>query len=242
MTEKFTGIVIDVRNHTDRNNIVTLYTRRRGRLSFLSPSGSGKTGALRRSRLMPLAVIEGDFNFRANADLQKLGSFSPSRVWSDIYFNPVKQSIVLFLSEFLNRLLRASMADENLWDYISGSLAFLDGMKENVADFHIVFLASLLPFSGIQPDVTHYRDGSRLDLRTGTFTTGWATHPDMLTPEESKVAALLCRINYSNMGALRLDGPARNAILDKMLRYYGIHFPGCSGLRSLQVLHDVYEG
>jgi len=241
MTEKFVGIVIDITRHSDRHNIVTLYTRTRGRVSFLSPAGSGKAGKIRQARLQPLAVIEGDINFRQTAELQKLGTFSMYHVWGDIYFNPVKQMISLFISEFLNKLLRATMPDKNIWDYIFNSLLLFDKMKKRVADFHIVFLSSLLPFTGIQPDAENYSPGCFLDMQSGTFVATPPGHRDVLTGEEAAFAAKLCRINFSNARVLRLNGSLRLLIIDRLLHYYGIHFPGTSNLKSLSVIHDVFN-
>lgn len=241
MTEKFVGIVIDITRHSDRHNIVTLYTRTRGRLSFLSAAGGGKPGKLRQARLQPLAVIEGDMNFRQTAELQKLGTFSMHHVWGDIYFNPVKQMVALFLSEFLNKLLRATMPDENLWDYIFNSLMLFDNMKKKTADFHVVFLSSLLPFTGIQPDPEDYRPGCFLDMQSGTFVAVPPVHRDVLTGDEAAFAAKLCRINFSNAKALRLNGPLRLRIIDRLLHYYGIHFPGTANLKSLAVIHEVFS-
>lgn len=241
MTEKFIGIVIDITRHSDRLDIVTLFTRSRGRLSFLSPTGSGKSGKMRQSRLQPLAVIEGDFNFKATADLQRLGTFSMHRVWSDIYFNPIKQMITLFLSEFLNKLLRASMADENMWDYIFQSLVLLDGMDTHIADFHIVFLASLLPFAGIQPDIRSYSPGMVFDMQAGVFKTFPPLHRDYLSPDDTIMAAKLCKVDFYNVKALRLNGQLRLRILEGLLHYYGLHFPGTSRLKSLSVIHDVFS-
>lgn len=241
MTEKFQGIVLDIVRHSDRHNIVTLFTRSRGRVTFLSPAGGGKTSRLRQSRLMPLAVIEGDYNFRSNAELQKLGSFSMHRVWSDIYFHPVKRLIAIFLSEFLNRLLRATMPDESLWDYIVGSLMLLDGMKKGIADFHIIFLSSLLPFMGIQPDHAQYSRGKVLDMQAGMFTERLPAHGDVLQGNDARLAAVLCRVNFSNTRALRLNGELRGRILEVLLRYYGIHYPGTSALKSLEVIHEIFR-
>ena len=241
MTEKFQGIVLDIVRHSDRHNIVTLFTRTRGRVSFLSAAGGGKSGRVRQSRLQPLAVIEGDYIFRGNAELQKLGSFSMHRVWSDIYFHPVKRLIAIFLSEFLNRLLRASMPDEALWDYIVGSLSLLDNMKSGIADFHITFLASLLPFVGIQPDHTQYTKGSILDMLAGQFTDRVPSHRDYLQGNDAKLAARLCRVNFSNTRALRLNGELRHRILSTLLRYYGIHYPGTASLKSLEIIHEIFQ-
>ncbi|MDE6142891.1 MAG: DNA repair protein RecO [Muribaculaceae bacterium] len=241
MTEKFIGIVIDVTRHSDRYNVVTLYTRSRGRVSFISSAAGGKAGKIRQARLQPLSVIEGDYNFRPNSELQKLGAFSLHDVWADIYFNPIKQMIAMFLSEFLNRLLKASMPDTNLWDYIHSSLHLFDIMKDRISDFHIVFLSSLLPFAGIQPDPDEYSDGYILDMQTGSFSSKVPLHHDFLKGDEAAFAAKLCRVDFSNMRALRLNRNLRYRILDNLLKYYGIHFPGASNLKSIQVIHDIFN-
>lgn len=241
MTEKITGIVLDITRHSDKLSIVTLYTRSRGRLSFLSPVGSGKSARLRQARLQPLAVIDADIKFRNMAELQRLGAFSLNEVWSELYFDPVKRLIALFLAEFLNRLMRATMADVLMWDYICDSLRLLDRMNSGVADFHIAFLSSLLTFAGIQPDGRDYKPGMVFDMQAGVFSDRLPSHSDYLKGEEARFAAILSRINFTNVRALRLNGALRHTILEKLLRYYAIHFPGTANLRSLDVIHDIFR-
>ena len=241
MTEKITGIVIDITRHSDKLSIVTLFTRTRGRLSFISPSGAGKAGRMRQTRLQPLAVIEADINFKPTSELQRLGNFNLSEVWTDLYFDPVKRTMALFLTEFLNRLLRATMPDENLWDYLLNSLRLFDRLRDGVADFHIAFLSSLLPFAGIQPDPSDYSEGAFFDMQAGRFSKIHPPHNDALSGEEARWAATLSRINFSNVRALRLNGGLRHNILEGILRYYAIHFPGTSNLKSLPVLHEIFS-
>lgn len=264
MTEKLTAIVLDITRHNDKLNVITLYTRSRGRLSFLSPAGAGKNGRLRQARLQPLAVIEADINFRNSSELQRLGSFSLHNVWRDLYFNPIKQLMTLFLSEFLNKLLRATMPDENLWDFIYKSLTLLDNMQTGIGNFHITFLSSLLPFVGIQPDHTQYMPGFLFDMQSGTFRRDnlyfensllknhvsesnsyipghTSDHSAILTGEEARFAATLCRLNFSNMRALRLSGQQRVNILQRLLQYYSFHFPGSGNLKSLDIIHELFH-
>lgn len=239
MTEKFNGLVLDITRHSDRHNIVTLFTRSRGRISFLSSAAQGRSGKMRHARLLPLAAIEGDFNFRPNATLQHLGQFSLTTVWNNIYSDPHRQLVVMFLSEFLNRLLQSTMPDENMWDYIFNSLRFYDSMERNMNDFHIVFLSSLLPFAGIQPDLSTYSTGRMLDMEAGVFSDHIARGKSSLNSAESAFAARLLRFDFNNIKALRLNSELRSRILSGLLTYYGVHYPGTSNLKSLGVIHDV---
>ncbi|MCH5225320.1 MAG: recombination protein O N-terminal domain-containing protein [Muribaculaceae bacterium] len=259
MGEKIRGIVLNVRKYNDRNNVVSIYSREWGRLSFISPAGSGKASNARRARLQPLALIETELNYKAGAELQRLGSVALVEVWRDLYFQPVKQALVLFISEFLGRLLNASMADPRLFDFLEDSFRLLDRMDKGVNDFHIPFLVSLLTFSGIQPDVNGYREGFSFDFAAGGFVgsaecqvpsaeglvlsaegRGTNGRGGILYGEEAKAAAWVARINFSNMKRLRLTGANRRQILYGLLNYYSYHFPGLGQLKSVDVLREVF--
>ncbi|MDE5869221.1 MAG: DNA repair protein RecO, partial [Muribaculaceae bacterium] len=157
--ERITGIVTDIVKHNDRHNIVRLFTRSRGMVSFLSPVGSGKSGKARNARMQLLSVVESDVNFRDTRSLQSLGAITLHKVWRDLYFNPVKSAIVMFISEFLTRYLRDASPEPLLWDYIVASIENLDTRKHGVGNFHISFLLSFLQFAGISPDMSDYETG-----------------------------------------------------------------------------------
>ena len=240
MSEKIEGIVLNVRKYNDRNCIVTLYTRQRGRVSFISPVGSGKASNVRRARLQPLAVIATDLNFKAGAELQRLGSITPLEIWNDLYFEPGKRAIVLFISEFLSRLLNASMPDPVLFDFIVEALRLLDRMDSGIADFHLPFLVSLLSFSGIQPDVSGYRPGYVFEFESGSFVPEFEARGPVIKEPMAKDVEFVARLNFSNMKCLRLTAANRRQILYGLLNYYSYHFPGISSRTSPDVLRDIF--
>lgn len=241
MREKLNGIIIGVTKYNDRFDVVSLYSRSRGRLSFLSPVGSGKSGNARRSRLLLLSVIETEAIIKPTAELHKLGSFTLKTVWNDIYFHPVKRLMAIFISEFLNRLLIASSPDQSLWDFIYESLSLLDKMDKGLENYHIAFLVSLLSFSGIQPDVSDYREGMIFDMRAGSFSDSVPLHSDYLSGEEARMAYLLSRINFANARVFKLSGNQRFRLLNMLLLYYSQHFPGINNMKSLNVIHDLFH-
>lgn len=241
MAEKITGIVLNVRKYNDSNLILTLYTRERGRISFISPIGSGKSSNARRARLQPMSVINTELKYKPSAELQRLGSISASEVWNDIYFNPTKRAIIIFLSEFLYRLLNATMPDPLLFDFILDSLRFLDAQKEKVEDFHIPFLVSLLSFSGIQPDISTWGEGKVFEFSSGSFTSEYEASSPYLKGDEAKAVKFISRINFSNMKSLRLTSVNRRQIVFGLLNYYSYHFPGMSTLKSPEILREIFE-
>lgn len=240
MAEKIKGIVLNVRKYNDRNSIVTLYTREKGRISFISPIGTGKSSNARRARLQPLAIVETEINFKAGAELQRLGTINVSEIWTDIYFHPVKRALSLFISEFLYKLLNETMPDPLLFDFLAGSFRLLDIMGKGINDYHIVFLVSLLSFSGIQPDTTRCQPGYVFEFASGSFVPEFEAKGPCLYGEEAKAVVFVARLNFNNIKSLRLTSANRRQILYNLLNYYSYHFPGLGSMKSPEILREIF--
>lgn len=241
MTETLSGLVTDVVRHSDRHNVVTLYTPTRGRLSCLSPAGTGRSARLRAACLQPLSVVEAEIRFRPGRDLQTLGRLAVTEAWPGLRINPVKAAVALFLQDFLRRFLRDSPPDTALWAYITSSLRFFSAQRVGIANFHICFIAGLLAPAGIMPDFDEATPGSFFDMRAGKFTILPPPHPDTVAPEEARFLPLIARINAANMHRFRFTAQQRRRLLSGLLRYYAIHLPGLASLKSPEVLADVFS-
>lgn len=240
MAEKIEGIVLNVLKYNDRNNVVTLFTRQRGRLSFISATGSGKASNMRRARLQPLSVITTDLNYKGNTELQRLGSVSCAEIWNDIYFHPAKRTLALFISEFLHRLLNATMPDSGLYDFLVDSIRLLDRIDKGVENFHIPFLVSMLAFSGIQPDVSGYKAGHVFDFAAGGFLPPSEATGPVVEGEAARWIPFIARLDFSNMRSLRLTSSGRRQIMYGLLNYYSFHFPGLGNLKTPGILLEMF--
>lgn len=238
--ERLHGIVTDVLKHSDRHNVVTLYTRERGRVALLANAGGGKTARMRNAQLMPLSVIETDVNVSATRELQFLGRFSRPLLWHDLYFDPVKSAVGLFTAEFLNVFLRQSPPDARLWDYVVKAVTQLDSMKRGIANFHLAFLIEFLAYAGITPDTDGWQPGAWFDLRAGSFSALPPGHRDVAEPDDAGFMPLLARMTTANAPAFRFSVGQRRRLLTGLLRYYSVHFPGLSSLKSPEVLQELF--
>ena len=239
MREKNKAIVLDIRHHNEKTDIITIYTDLHGRVVTLSPVSASVKGKARRARLQPLSVIETELNFNPEKEFHRLGGVSPAAVWSDIYYHPMKRLTAFFIAEFLNKLLRATMPDTELWQFIYSSLEDFDNMTEGYNDFHIIFLFRLLKFAGIQPNSENYEKGYFFDMREGKFVYNIPSHNDLLKDQEAAFASIAHRLNYTNIRKLKLTAHARRRILSSLLKYYAIHFPGTGNLKTLNTLSGI---
>lgn len=240
MTEKIEAFVLDVVKYSDNRNVITMFSRSRGRISCISSSG-GKTGRGRNAMLQPLSVITTDMNFNSQRDLQRLGRIELGYVWKSIYFNPYKSAVGIFLAEFLNRYLRTAAPDAPAYDFVVGSLRCLDSMDEGIANFHLAFIIRFLEVAGISPDITDYEKGDYFDMQESVCTPVRPTHNACLTAEQASYLPLLMRMNYRNCRFFRFNARQRREIMSLCLKYYSLFFPGLDRLKSPEVLQTLFE-
>ncbi|MDE6380208.1 MAG: DNA repair protein RecO C-terminal domain-containing protein [Muribaculaceae bacterium] len=246
MKEKITGIVLATVRHSDRHNVTGIYTRERGRIAFLTPAGSSRQSRQTAACFQPLSIIEAQVSINPTRELHIPSTVARGEIWRTIYYEPMKMTIVMFLSEFLNRLLHDSPAEPTLWDFIMQSIRLLDATDDetSIANFHIAFLIGLMRLTGIYPDLEGYAEGMEFDMKSGRmalpFSLQGGTRGLRIDAERSKALPTLMRINYANSRRFRLNGHERSEILDNILRYYGCHFPGSDRLKSLEILKELF--
>lgn len=245
MIEKIEGIVTDIVRHNDKHNVVTLYTRGHGRMAFLVPVGKSKTGRMRNALFSLMAVVSADVNIRAGKELHTLSNAAPLRLWHGLYSNPVKGSLLFFITEFCHRLLRQYPADEGMWRYLISSLEWLDAAPESrIANFHIAFLVGMAGVAGIEPSVSGWREGEEFDMLSGEMVdrsnTLFLRRKAVIPEEESRFLPMLLRMNFNNMHRFRFSRARRNHLLDRIISYYGIHLPVGVSFKSLDVLRELY--
>lgn len=241
MTEKLTGIVLNTVRHSDRASVVNVYTQSMGRLSLLVNVGAGNAARRRAPLFLPLAQIEFECSPGAGKELLKPRGLAFSHTYRTIYFSPAKNAIAFFLAEFLTKLLRQSDTDRALFSYLTHSLVALDMLPDNhVANFHLVFLTGLATFMGIEPNIAGYTPGSLFDMRAGNYAALLPGHNDILLGDTARIPLILSRLNYANMHHLKLSRSQRTDMLNGQLRYWSIHFPGLSNLKTPEVLSMLF--
>lgn len=240
MIEKISGIVLSTIKHSDKSAVVNVYTPTHGRLPLLVSLGAGKSARMRAAQTMPLAQVEFSCTLRPTRELQRPSGLTIRVPYRDLYFNPLKNATGIFIAEFLNRLLRDATPDAVTFRFLSESLLLLDALEVSPANFHITLLSQLTSFMGIAPDLESYTPGALFDMRAGRYATMLPGHSDILTGDEARVPLLLDRLTFGNMHRLSLSRAQRNRLLQELLHYWGLHYPGLNNMQSPAILAQVF--
>ena len=242
MLQKTAGVVLHTLKYKDTAIIADVYTEVAGRASFMVPVGRSRKSPVKAVLFQPLALVELEADFRANASIYKVKEAKSSVPFVSIPYDPFKSAIALFLAEFLYRSLREEAENRPLFAYLRSSILWLDACREGFANFHLVFLMRLSRFLGLYPNLDDYREGDYFDLEAACFTPVRPTmHAHYILPEEALRLRTLMRMNYETMYLFTMNRAERMRCLVIMNEYYRLHLPDFPVLKSLEVLEALFD-
>lgn len=240
MLETTHGIVLHYNRYGDENAIVDIFTLSHGSLSFMVRDTRQRRKSLQATLLRPLNVVELVMDYKPMQQMHRIRELHLAHCYTTLPYDPMKEAVALFLSEFLHGALRQEVKNEALYHYILYSMQWFDVTSRGVANFHIAFLMRLSFYLGFWPSVEADEALPYFDLRDGVMTDTPPLHGFFLKDEEAAILPMLLRMNLRNMHLFRLNRQQRGRILDILTRYYRLHVPEFRELRSLDVLRELF--
>lgn len=242
MLTRTRAIILSNRKHKENAAILQLYTEEYGRCSYILYGVQSKRNGKRQAFLQPFSsvIVEGESLPRH--ELQQVKEIKPDYPQTNLLFDPYKNTIALFLSEVLLKVLRTNENDKPLFSFLHHSIRYLDLAEKGVANFHITFLIRLTRFLGFFPALELERfDHHYYDLKQAFFTPVKPLHNHYLIPREAAFLPQLTRISYANMYQFRFNRQERIELLEKILSYYKIHLPEFGEIYAISVLKEVFD-
>lgn len=240
MLETTQGIVLHYNRYNDDSAIVDIFTLSRGSVSFLvRDRRQQRKKSIHTTLLRPLNVVEVMFDYRATASLQRIQEVHIAHCYTSLPYDPIKETVALFLSEFLHNVLRSEVKNPDLYHYILYSLQWFDMTSEGLANFHVAFLTRMTYYLGFWPNMDKKNKLPFFDLKDSIATDTEPKHNFFLKGQEVAMMPKLLRMNVRNMHRFLLTRQQRNRMLDVLTLYYQLHVPEFRDLRSLAVLREV---
>lgn len=214
-----TSAELIVLNHTPfGENAIVLHTlsREHGRRGFLVRVGKGGPMAL----FLPLSLIEADITDNPRSQLWSARRITSRHPLAGIRGNLYKNTMTLFMSEVLYRVLRDGAREEGLYEWCERSLLTLDALEDNFSNFPVRFLIELAAALGFRPapaDLAPFAD-TRLDT-----------------------LQRLSAASFEEAMLIPLTGAERNTLAEDLVRYLEFHTESALHIRSLGVLRELYR-
>ena len=219
MVEKTRGIVLHTLRYADQKVIVTMFTEQHGAVSFMVRMPGSRRSVMQNVLLSPLSILEVDMDYQESAHLQRLLDVRVYEPYSSLPYHPMKQTIALFLGEFLYYALREEQTNTALYAYLMNSLLWLDNRHERYANFPVTFLIRLSRFLGFWPDIEEARK--------------------VILKEEEPFVPFVLRMDFPTMHLFRFSREQRARLMQVLNDYYRLHVPHFPELRSMAILREV---
>ena len=211
--EKITALVLFVRKHLGNTVVVDTYTKEIGRQSFIY--SFTKTNKGHKALLSPMNWV----NFHVgtqNKGLARIKDLTPLHIYKSIGVNPVKNLVMLFLSEIIANSIREENADKQVFDFIESALLFYDELSEDYANFHLIFVARLTGALGFLPPS---------DDKSSTVDQNFNLWESKMNRHELEVFRKIVQCPVSQCTNIKIDNTMRSRQLNILLDYY-MNFAG----------------
>lgn len=234
MTEKEEGIVLSTVRYGDRGVVVNTLTRGSGRRGYMASAGKPGSAAA----LAPLTAVEFVAKGRRAGQMWRMGDVRLARPFRSIPFDPVLRAEAFFVAELLCRSVPADVPDPELYDFVSDAVAALDSGLEGSCNFHLFFMMRLSELLGFAPDTS--RGGMpTFDMEAGHWAATPPPHPDSVGGRLADLWETLSTVGLGDLARVSMSRAERREMVRLMLRYYQLHQPGFSPLKSQDVLSQL---
>ena len=209
-------IVLHTTKFGENSLVVHTLSREYGRRSFLV-RGVGKKASM--SLFLPLNILEADIQENNKSDLFTARNIVARHPLLGIRNNIFKNSMTMFLSEVLYRVIKDGAVEEGLFEWCEKNILLLDSIRTDFSNFHIRFLLELSVALGFSPETK--------DLAP-------------FVGDHYQVTEQFMTLSFAQSMLIPLNGTVRNEIAEENLRYIAFHSESAVNVNSLKVLRELF--
>ncbi|MBR8535080.1 DNA repair protein RecO [Carboxylicivirga sediminis] len=234
------GIVLNHVKYRETSIIVSVYTEKFGRQSYMVNKVRTRRNKGNTVLLQPMTLLDMQVYHRPKADIQRIKDFKVAHPLSSIPFEQEKRAMAFFLTELMSKVLREEEENTDLFSFIYHGIALFDSGLDGAANFHLFFLFQLTRFLGFGPEkATENQDF--FDLMNGHFTNAEPSHGFFITQQVNTNWKKLFDLQVDNLRHLHLKSTERYKLLEAILEYYQLHIDTLGELKSLPIVHQLFH-
>ena len=216
MTQTSELIVLHTTKFGETSLVVHTLSKVYGRRSFLI-RGAGKKATM--TLMQPLTVLEADIIETSKSTLFTARNLSAKYPLLGIRGNIYKNSMTMFMSEVLYRIVKDGANEAGLFEWCEKNILLLDAIESDFSNFHLRFLLELAVVLGFSPEAK--------DLSP-------------FVGEHYPIVQAFMAENFADAMLIPLNGQIRNEIAEGILRYIEFHSDSALNVASLGVLRELF--
>ncbi len=208
-------IVLNLTQFGENSIVLHTLSKEYGRRSFLVRVGKKTAMAL----FLPMNVLEADILENPKSTLWTARNITVKHPLNGIRGNIYKNSMTMFLSEVLYRVIKDGTDEDGLFEWCERQMVTLDALESDFSNFHVRFLLELSVALGFSPSVEDIAPFAEKEL---------------------KELRQLMDASFSESMLVPMSGEKRNALCEDILKYLEHHTESSINVRSLAVLRELF--
>lgn len=236
------GIVLRTVAYSETSIIAQLYTELFGLQSYLiNGVRSGKKSALKGNLFQPAAILELEVYRNEQKNLQRIREARWHYLYKQIFFNIPKNTVALFITELLQKVIRQPEQNTSLYNFIEDAYMHLDNADARItAGYPLFFALHLTTFLGFHINDDYGPDKSLFDLREGEFIKEPPLHPYYIDRDTSAGISALLKIRLpEELHQIQFSGEKRRSLLEYIIQFYRLHVQDFGSMKSLPILREI---
>lgn len=223
------GFLLSYVKYGENDAIIHAFTENDGFQSYFLKGIYSKKNK-KKAFLLPLNKLNFVINIAKGNSIPTISRFELVEFY-DFYTDINANTVVFFISDFLNQILRIENKNTAIFDGINEFLTELD-LKNYQS--HLIFLIKILKIHGVAPLESN---GKYLDPETGIFTFEVTHH--FFDEYNSMIWKNI--LSSENPYDIKIPSKLRRTLLDSILIYYHYHFADFRTPASLEVIQQIFE-
>jgi DNA repair protein RecO (recombination protein O) len=232
------AIVLRSVKYGETSIVTQLFTAQYGVQSFLV-KGVRKSKDNRAALLQPSTLLQLETEIKPNKSLQHLRNFHSDYLFQTVRESVVKNSVILFSTEVLLRLLPGEAPLEELFEFSYDFFQKTDEVDEAyVANLPLYFLIQIGNILGYEIKGDLSAQTPYLNLSEGSFSSYEA--PDyILSNSGRQVLSQLLTSSFETTTTIKISGADRYELTDWYLEFLRVHSQHMGTIKSLEVLRAI---
>jgi DNA repair protein RecO (recombination protein O) len=223
------GFLLSYIKYGENDAVLHCFTEEEGFQSYFLKGIYTKKNK-KKALLLPLSKLNFSLLPPRGNGIQTISRFEMIKN-NDIYTDIRCNSVVFFISDFLNQNLKHENKNHHLFFCLE---EFIDELENHNYQSHLIFLIKILKIQGVAPLLNN---GKFLDPETGTFSSELM---HQIFNEEIS-AIWMASLSSGDPYRIKIPSSYRKDILDSILVYYHYHITDFRIPPSLEVIQQIFE-
>ena len=236
---KTRGIVLKHLKYSETSIIAKIYTESYGIQSYLIKGARKKGSRMRSGLFQNLSLVDMVVYHKTKSNIQHIKEIKIASPFISIPFDIKKSTISIFVNEILYKCLKEEESNPALFNFIFDAIKFLDRKRDNITDFHLLFMIQLTVYLGFSPKHNYSAKNKIFNMSEGVFQERIPEHIYFIGDPLTRYFSEYLHIGFEDIDHHKITSSIRKALLESLLDYYKLHLEGFGSLKSYQILQTV---